>query len=119
MTSESEPTWPEQPPASTGEGVPSIPADQGAPDITSSAGAGEPGDDGAEELIDRPEARPEPIDPTDLPPLKAALEAVLLVTDEPVPAGTPAPGDPTPPPGGGANPPQAPPGDVDRRRGVA
>jgi segregation and condensation protein B len=54
-----------------------MPTDDRAPASLSEAGEPDPG-----------EADPGPAEDGELPPLRAALEAVLLVTDEPVPAVT-------------------------------
>ena len=59
-----------------------------------SARGDEPGDNPVDSLVEDDEAIEEPLErstppgtlPEDLPPLPAALEAVLLVTDEPVPS---------------------------------
>ena len=61
---------------------PTPPAAEGAAALDGAA------EEAAEATAPAAEEAPEQLDPVDLPPLPAALEAVLLVTDEPVPAVT-------------------------------
>jgi segregation and condensation protein B len=66
---------------------------EAAYDGAPTSGGEDPSDDTAAGASQSPGAQPAPdglqaIDPAALPPLRAALEAVLLVTDEPVPAVT-------------------------------
>jgi segregation and condensation protein B len=81
------------------EGVPGTPADLAPADITSwdmptddsgpaPAVASEAGEAGEAGEVDPSEVDPAQAEDGELPPLRAALEAVLLVTDEPVPAVT-------------------------------
>jgi segregation and condensation protein B len=98
-----EPEGPEELPSGAAEGVPGTFGTGEEADITaaaydeapaSSASAGEdPFDDPAAGASPSPGAHAaadglRALDPAALPPLRAALEAVLLVTDEPVPAVT-------------------------------
>jgi len=83
------PGGPGEPGIPGGPGVPEIPGDPGVPEVPGGPGGpGIPGDPGVPEIPGDPGVPDTPGDPDDPggPSLRASLEAILLVADEPVPA---------------------------------